>query len=567
MPDLPMPDFSIGSILAGFAVAMAIALLISLFMYVYLGITLMIMARKTGTANGWMAWVPICNIFLMCFIGKRSGWWFLALFIPIFNLFVFGMLWASMAAARGKPSWAGVLFLLPPFTLIVPAYLAAGKANIPSAGPPVCGACKTPAATGEVFCGNCGQPIGAAPAATWQVPLLGPALAAAAMFVLYIGLMGAGGWFVFVRGISYSPPVALAAPAIPGPMAGSMTELPVDTDPASPTIPISIVSQNLEEPAAPGDSGKDNLTVPKDWLPPGMTGESLPDGATAMTSAVYAADPAAPVPAGATPPSANPADDQVYVHVVDTSDAPPGEPSTLTRTITSASGAAATPVRIDRPDGGTYTGSAIRGADSTTYVLQREGVTIVIYARSRAMRPVAERLAKNVGNVRTGPARALPGAMAVLPARLPAGLVLQGAKVQGPEQMFGSKTGGRPGKPDDTPEIVRRMIPKGITQAVYRDDSRQDWNALVFDYGSSRSALNTWLMFRWTIGLKGWNSTTVAGVNGLSTDLTAKTGSSGKSNDPGGVLLFQKGPYLIILGSPVGTPASRLVELGNAFQL
>jgi hypothetical protein len=64
--------------------------------YVYVSLALQTIAQKTNTANGWLAWIPIANIILMM----------------------------GIAEARSKPSWWGILLIIPVVNLIVPGYLA-----------------------------------------------------------------------------------------------------------------------------------------------------------------------------------------------------------------------------------------------------------------------------------------------------------------------------------------------------------------------------------------------------------------------------------------------------------
>lgn len=102
-----------------------IALLFSLVLYAYMAFSLQTIARKTNTENGWLAWIPIANIYLMIKIAGKPGWWLLLiLFIPLVNLILFIILWMKIAEARGKPGWLGILFLIPIVNLILPGYLA-----------------------------------------------------------------------------------------------------------------------------------------------------------------------------------------------------------------------------------------------------------------------------------------------------------------------------------------------------------------------------------------------------------------------------------------------------------
>ena len=92
--------------------------------YVWFALCLYIIANKTGTPNGWLAWLPIANLYLMCKIAGRSGWWTVLFFIPLLNLIIGIIVWVGIAGARGKPGWLGILMIIPVINLIVPGILA-----------------------------------------------------------------------------------------------------------------------------------------------------------------------------------------------------------------------------------------------------------------------------------------------------------------------------------------------------------------------------------------------------------------------------------------------------------
>ncbi len=92
--------------------------------YVYYSVCLMAIAQKTGTENGWMAWVPILNLLLMVRIAGRPGWWLLLFFIPLLNIVIAAIVWMDIAVARHKPGWWGILILVPFLNALVPGYLA-----------------------------------------------------------------------------------------------------------------------------------------------------------------------------------------------------------------------------------------------------------------------------------------------------------------------------------------------------------------------------------------------------------------------------------------------------------
>ncbi len=132
-------------------------------MYVWSSLCLYIIAKKTNTPYPWLAWIPIANIYLMCKIGGKPGWWttifcflyiliipgtiglaiipFLALgggeiptwFLPAMAvmavavlsiLALFIIVWMGIAKARNWPSWMGILMFVPLANLVIPGILA-----------------------------------------------------------------------------------------------------------------------------------------------------------------------------------------------------------------------------------------------------------------------------------------------------------------------------------------------------------------------------------------------------------------------------------------------------------
>lgn len=93
-------------------------------LYVYTALALMTIAQKTNTENGWLAWIPIANVFLMCNIARKPVWWIVLCLIPLVNIVIFILLWMGIAEARNKPNWWGIMVIVPVMNLIMPGYLA-----------------------------------------------------------------------------------------------------------------------------------------------------------------------------------------------------------------------------------------------------------------------------------------------------------------------------------------------------------------------------------------------------------------------------------------------------------
>lgn len=108
----------------GGTAAALISLVVWAAIYVYFSFCFMTIANKTGTDGAWMAWVPIVQIYLMCKVGDKPGWWLIMFFIPLINIVFAILLFMAVAEARGKPGWIGVLMIVPFVNFIIPGYLA-----------------------------------------------------------------------------------------------------------------------------------------------------------------------------------------------------------------------------------------------------------------------------------------------------------------------------------------------------------------------------------------------------------------------------------------------------------
>jgi len=62
-------------------------MIIGFAMYIYTALAYMKIANKIGTPNGWLAWIPIANFFLIAKMA-RSHWWPILLFLTYFLAFI-----------------------------------------------------------------------------------------------------------------------------------------------------------------------------------------------------------------------------------------------------------------------------------------------------------------------------------------------------------------------------------------------------------------------------------------------------------------------------------------------
>lgn len=101
--------------------------LLGIVIYIYLSYALQTIAKKIETKDGWMAWIPFVNFYLMCKMAKKPGWWMIFFFIPLVNLIFIVLVWMEIAKACRKPDWLGILMIIPGINLIIPGVLAFSK--------------------------------------------------------------------------------------------------------------------------------------------------------------------------------------------------------------------------------------------------------------------------------------------------------------------------------------------------------------------------------------------------------------------------------------------------------
>lgn len=111
-----------GEALVPYLVIMFVAMFIPY--YIYWAVATQIIAKKTNTENGWLAWIPVANFVLWANIAKKPVWWGLLCIVPVAGMVCMALLWMAIAEARKKPNWWGILSIVPVVSIIVPGYLA-----------------------------------------------------------------------------------------------------------------------------------------------------------------------------------------------------------------------------------------------------------------------------------------------------------------------------------------------------------------------------------------------------------------------------------------------------------
>lgn len=119
----------------GWMTAMIIPMIIiGIISYVFMALALMKMAEKTKTPNGWLAWIPIANLYLMTQIAKVPWWTMLLLFlgfIPVLGAILAIVItiwwWMKIAERLDRPNWWGLMMLIPIVNYVFVYLLAWGK--------------------------------------------------------------------------------------------------------------------------------------------------------------------------------------------------------------------------------------------------------------------------------------------------------------------------------------------------------------------------------------------------------------------------------------------------------
>ncbi len=202
--------------LPGLGAAFGTMMIFGLLFYAYFCAMLMLIAKRAGVPNPWMAWVPVLNFVLMCRIARRPDWWIVLALVPLVNFVVIVVLWMDIAKVLGKPGWIGLLFIVPVVGLAVPAYLAFSGAQSaapsaprqtadtstppPAERPTSCPSCGAGIGTDDAFCGECGQAIpqavAAVPSAASGMPKPVVAIVGVAAVVVMLIIAVAGYRFI-----------------------------------------------------------------------------------------------------------------------------------------------------------------------------------------------------------------------------------------------------------------------------------------------------------------------------------------------------------------------------------
>ena len=92
--------------------------------YLFYCFCLNLICLKAGTSPGILVWLPVFQIIPTFQAARMSGWWFLAMFIPLLNIIAW-LIWCfKIAHARGKSALVGIALILPVTNVLAFLYLA-----------------------------------------------------------------------------------------------------------------------------------------------------------------------------------------------------------------------------------------------------------------------------------------------------------------------------------------------------------------------------------------------------------------------------------------------------------
>jgi hypothetical protein len=125
-----------------------LAVVVGLSFYIWLALCLQLIAKKTSTPFGWLAWIPFANLFLMVNMARENWTWALVLSIfiignasyastqlgtilgPTFSIasvVTLIIIWVKICRACNRPGWWVVLLLIPIVNWVILGVLAFSK--------------------------------------------------------------------------------------------------------------------------------------------------------------------------------------------------------------------------------------------------------------------------------------------------------------------------------------------------------------------------------------------------------------------------------------------------------
>lgn len=333
----------------------------TLAVYIVVAVGLSMLAARLGMRGGWMAWVPILNLFLLCRMARSSPVWILPALIPVVGLAVLAYLGARIARRMGMSAAIGALWGVPFAGALLPIPMALGSHALPH---------------------------GATDGVPTKKPLVAGAVSLAVVTMLVA--MGAGAYWIAGRMTRTAAPTAKAvAASLPTNMASTLTEFPLDPDPVNPVKPTKLITQTFERPSRTAAVAPQEVKVQARQLPPWMPPASLPAAAESVAAADYVA-----INAATTAPEVS-----VVTMVMRDNQSPAPVPPSAAELATSAPGARATGIEVKNAEGETYRGYRVSGEDSTYVAVNKVGTNVNVFISATGAEGAAtvDRLARNLG--------------------------------------------------------------------------------------------------------------------------------------------------------------------------
>ena len=510
--------------------------------YIYFSICLTVLAKKTSTPNPVLAWIPIVQAFYMLKIGRRNGAIGIMYFVPILNMAAFGIAWMSIAEARGKSPWVGILALVPGLgLLIVPWILAAGPITNPDtmwqSGPSgACPNCNEAIQPGDEFCGNCGAAIGKLPAKE-RMSAMTMGITAIPIAAVIFGLSYFAGNMAANQIFAYNPP-ARSAPAMPSAVGGTLSYFPLDKRNSGSAQPQTLSVDNLSEEIPSGSSRVQTATAS---LPPGVTRDGLKQVANSVSTSVYKG--------GAAP---------VTVNVAKPSGGNSNAGNEIAGQIAAATGGSEQGVNVNPPSGPALTGERIDSKDKVVICLwptEDPSEAVIIIHTTPAGAADAEALAQGIGTSSESDGPKLPG-ISVLPAETPEHLELIDFHS---ETLDGFLAG--PADSPNPPELIAFMrqtlgwlLPNNVTNAAYLGSDGLEYGVAILDYGRYD---------------RGWVVQQVFRSDAKQNEPLQMPGFEGFVSKESDRLMVvaQKGPYLVLFDAPVNADINVVKRIVAGLQL
>lgn len=109
---------------AGFWIFFAVIFLIAIATYIFTAYCLMKMAEKLQVPNGWFAFIPFLNIWLVVQMGRKETSWFIIMLIfnfcfPIVTMVMAILILMDVSEMLGFERFWGILVIIPIFNLYV----------------------------------------------------------------------------------------------------------------------------------------------------------------------------------------------------------------------------------------------------------------------------------------------------------------------------------------------------------------------------------------------------------------------------------------------------------------